>query len=148
MFVEKLTYAFIFLYNSAIMNVILYVIEFVHYSVCIGLIFIVLLQAGKSGGIIGAFGSGSSEQIFNAPSGIAFIKKVTIVLACLFMFTSLLLTKISTNVGLSLLSDQLSKISTSNSLKNMPGAVGRQGGVPLSAVLDDDNRGAEQQHSE
>jgi preprotein translocase subunit SecG len=81
------------------MNLVFFAFKFMHYSVCIGLIFVVLLQAGKSGGMVGIFGSeGSSDQIFNVPSGMAFIKKLTIVMACIFLFTSLMLTRLSINM--------------------------------------------------
>jgi preprotein translocase subunit SecG len=92
------------------MNLLFFALKFVHYSVCIGLIFVVLPQAGKSGGMAGIFGGGGSDQIFNAPSGMAFIKKLTIVMACIFLFTSLLLTKLSTNMGMMSIVNQLSNI--------------------------------------
>jgi preprotein translocase subunit SecG len=82
------------------MSFLLFVFKFIHYVVCIGLIFIILLQTSKSGGMAGIFGGGSSEQIFNAPSGMAFIKKLTIAMACVFLFTALMLTKLSTNIGM------------------------------------------------
>jgi preprotein translocase subunit SecG len=92
------------------MNLLFFTLKFVHYSVCIGLILVVLLQAGKSGGMAGIFGGGGSDQIFNTPSGMAFIKKLTIVMACIFLFTSLLLTKLSTNIGMMSIVNQLSNI--------------------------------------
>ncbi|AKL97486.1 preprotein translocase subunit SecG [Endomicrobium proavitum] len=79
------------------MNILYTFVEIVHYIVCISLILIVLFQAGKSGGMAGIFGGGSSDQIFNAPSGMAFIKKVTVVMACVFVVTSITLTKLSTD---------------------------------------------------
>ena len=91
-------------------NTVFYLLQFVHYTVCAGLILIVLLQAGKSGGMAGIFGGGGSDQIFNAPSGMAFIKKLTIVMACIFIFTSLVLTKLSTNMSMMSVVDQLSNI--------------------------------------
>ncbi|MDR3253412.1 MAG: preprotein translocase subunit SecG [Endomicrobium sp.] len=96
------------------MDIIFFVLKFVHYSVCAGLILIVLLQAGKSGGMAGIFGGGGSDQIFNAPSGVAFIKKLTIVMACVFLITSLMLTKLSTNVGL---------MSVANKISNIPAPI-------------------------
>ncbi|MDR1417980.1 MAG: preprotein translocase subunit SecG [Endomicrobium sp.] len=94
-------------------NIIFFAFKFVHYSVCIGLISIVLLQAGKSGGMAGVFGGGGSDQIFNAPSGVAFTKKLTIVMACIFLFTSLMLTKFSTNIGMMSIVKHLSNIPVS-----------------------------------
>jgi preprotein translocase subunit SecG len=66
---------------------------------CIGLVLIILLQAAKSGGMTGIFGGNGSDQIFNAPSRMAFIKKVTIFMACIFLFTSLMITKLSPAVS-------------------------------------------------
>jgi preprotein translocase subunit SecG len=98
------------------MNLLFFAFKFVHYSVCIGLIFIVLLQAGKSGGMGGIFGGGGgSDQIFNAPSGMAFIKKLTVLMACIFLFTSLMLTKFSTNMRMMSVLNQLSNIPVSGS---------------------------------
>jgi preprotein translocase subunit SecG len=75
--------------------------KFVHYLVCVGLIFAILLQTGRSGGIGGIFGGGGgSDQIFNVHSSMAFIKKLTIVIACIFLFTSLILTKLFTNISM------------------------------------------------
>jgi preprotein translocase subunit SecG len=80
------------------MNITYSVIQVVHYVVCIGLILVVLLQAGKSGGMAGIFGGGGSDQFLSAPSGKAFIKKVTVVMACIFILTSITLTKLSTKI--------------------------------------------------
>ncbi len=88
-----------------------------HFIVCIALIAIVLLQAGKGGGMAGIFGGGGSDQIFSAPSGMAFIKKVTVVCAVLFMLTSLTLT---------LLSSRISMASVINQIQNIPVASPQQ----------------------
>jgi preprotein translocase subunit SecG len=77
------------------------------------LIAVVLLQAGKSGGLAGIFGGGGSDQIFNAPSGVAFIKKLTVAMACVFLFTSLMLTRISTNMSMMSIVNQLANIPVS-----------------------------------
>lgn len=92
------------------MNIIYIAFQLIHYSVCFGLIVIVLLQAGKSGGMAGIFGGGGSDQIFNAPSGMAFIKKLTVIMAVIFMCTSLALTRLSTNMGMRSVVDQLANI--------------------------------------
>ena len=65
----------------------------VHIIACLSLILIVLVQSGKGAGISGMFGSGGgSDQLFSASSGLAFIKKVTVAIALVFMFTSITLT--------------------------------------------------------
>ena len=81
-----------------------------HFIVCIALIAIVLLQAGKGGGMAGIFGGGGSDQIFSAPSGMAFIKKVTVVCAVLF----------------TLLSSRISMASVINQIQNIPVASPQQ----------------------
>ncbi|MDR0800566.1 MAG: preprotein translocase subunit SecG [Endomicrobium sp.] len=77
------------------MKILFFIFKIVHYAMCVGLILVVLIQSGKSGGMAGIFGGGGSDQIFNAPSGVAFIKKLTVFMACIFLFTSLMLTKLS-----------------------------------------------------
>jgi preprotein translocase subunit SecG len=81
------------------MKLVFSVFEFIHYTVCIGLVLVILLQTAKSGGMAGIFGSSGSDQIFNASSRMAFIKKVTVFMACMFLFTSLMLTKLSPAVS-------------------------------------------------
>jgi protein translocase SecG subunit len=62
-------------------------------------ILIVLIQSGKSGGLSGLFGSGGGDALFSAPSGSAFLKKLTIGMAAGFMFTSLFLTYLAARRG-------------------------------------------------
>ena len=81
-----------------------------HFIVCVALIIIVLLQAGKGGGIAGLFGGGGSDQIFSAPSGMAFIKKVTVGCAIVFAVTSLTLTLMSSRISMQSVINQVSNI--------------------------------------
>ena len=62
-----------------------------HVLIAVFLIVVVLIQSGKSGGMGGIFGGGS-DALFSAPSGSAFLKKVTIGLAVGFLCTTLFLT--------------------------------------------------------
>ncbi len=68
---------------------------FVHILVCIALILIVLFQAGKGAGLGNLFGGGGGDQLFSAPSGSALIRKMTTVMALVFIFTSVTLTILS-----------------------------------------------------
>jgi preprotein translocase subunit SecG len=78
----------------------MYTIIFViHVIACLSLILIVLLQAGKGSGIAGLFGGGGSDQLFSAPAGLAFIKKVTVIMAVIFMLTSFALTVLTSRLG-------------------------------------------------
>jgi len=71
------------------------IVVFLHILVSIGLILIVLFQAGKGAGLGNLFGGGGGDQLFSAPSGSIFIKKLTTVMALIFVFTSVTLTVIS-----------------------------------------------------
>lgn len=68
---------------------------FIHILVCIGLILVVLFQAGKGAGLGNVFGGGGGDQLFSAPSGSAFIRKLTTSMAVIFLFTSISLTFVS-----------------------------------------------------
>ncbi len=67
------------------------VIVVLHVLVCIALILIVLLQAGKGAEMGAAFG-GASQTIFGSAGAMGFLTKLTTVAAIIFMLTSLLLT--------------------------------------------------------
>ena len=95
--------------------ILYYIIVTLHFIVCAALIVIVLLQAGKSGGMAGIFGGGGSDQIFSAPSGMAFIKKLTVGCAIIFMLTSLALTLMSTRVSMQSVIDQISNVPVASS---------------------------------
>lgn len=67
-------------------------IVFVHILISVGLILIVLFQAGKGAGLGNLFGGGGGDQLFSAPSGSAFLKKLTTSMAIVFVITSMCLT--------------------------------------------------------
>ena len=71
------------------------IIIVVHILVCVSLILIVLLQAGKGADMGAAFG-GASQTIFGSAGAMGFLSKLTTVAAVVFMITSLLLTYSST----------------------------------------------------
>ncbi|MDR3281455.1 MAG: preprotein translocase subunit SecG [Endomicrobium sp.] len=87
--------------QAKVMNSIffLFILKVIHCIVSGGLILLVLFHIGKSRGMIGIFGGYDSEQIFNIPSKMAFVKKLVVVLACLFLVSSLVLTKLSKTVN-------------------------------------------------
>ncbi len=71
------------------------VIVILHILVCLALIGIVLLQAGKGADIGAAFGAGSSQTMFGTRGAATFLQKATVTAAITFMLTSLALTFIS-----------------------------------------------------
>jgi preprotein translocase subunit SecG len=79
----------------------------IHLIACVSLILIVLLQTGKGSAITGLFGGGGADQLMSAPSGMAFIKKITVVMAVVFVFTSLILTVSSARRGMKTITGQI-----------------------------------------
>src|SRR5438552_3600215 len=66
-------------------------ITIVHVLVCLFLILVVLLQAGKGGGMGIAFGSSTSSQVFGGRGAGSFLEKLTATTAIIFMLTSMTL---------------------------------------------------------
>ena len=71
------------------------IITVLHILVCVALVLIVLLQAGKGAEMGAAFG-GSSQTIFGSSGAMGFLTKLTTGAAVVFMITSLLLALSST----------------------------------------------------
>ncbi|MDY6849722.1 MAG: preprotein translocase subunit SecG [Thermodesulfobacteriota bacterium] len=70
-----------------------------HVLVCIALILIVLLQAGKGAEVGAAFGAGASGTVFGARGAGSFLGKMTGAAAVIFMLTSLILSYFSGQPG-------------------------------------------------
>jgi preprotein translocase subunit SecG len=81
------------------------VIIVLHILVCVALILIVLLQAGKGAEMGAAFG-GASQTIFGSAGAMGFLSKLTTVAAVIFMITSLLLTFSSTRRASSVIKER------------------------------------------
>jgi preprotein translocase subunit SecG len=74
------------------MNVLLGFIVVVHVLVCIFLIFVVLLQQGKSADLAGAFGGQGSQTAFGPRAAANVLTRLTTWSAIIFMCTSISLT--------------------------------------------------------
>jgi preprotein translocase subunit SecG len=72
-----------------------YLLIVVHVLVCLAIIGIVLLQAGKGADIGSAFGGGGSQAVFGSMGTPTILGKITTVVAILFMLTSFGLAKFS-----------------------------------------------------
>jgi len=69
----------------------------VHLMVCVALVAVVLLQAGKGGGLAGAFGAGGGGQaLFGGRGAATFLSKATVVLGAIFFVSSLSLAFLAT----------------------------------------------------
>lgn len=73
-------------------------ITILHVFVCVVLILVVLLQAGKGASMGAAFG-GSSQTIFGSSGPGTFLGKMTTVVAAVFMITSLALSYVALHKG-------------------------------------------------
>src|SRR3954469_16472672 len=67
----------------------------VHVFICVLVILIVLMQAGRNSGFSGLMGGGGGDAIFSTSSQQSGLRKATVVLASIFMATSLFLTILS-----------------------------------------------------
>jgi len=77
-------------------------VTIIHVVVCILLILVVLLQAGK-GANMGAVFGGSSQTIFGSSGPGTFLGKMTTVVAIIFMLTSFSLSYTASRKGSSLM---------------------------------------------
>src|SRR5690242_20717579 len=66
-------------------------ITVVHVLVCIFLCLVILLQAGRGGGMGVAFGAGTSSAVFGGKGAGSFLEKLTVGSAVVFMLTSVAL---------------------------------------------------------
>jgi preprotein translocase subunit SecG len=67
-----------------------------HLVVCIALVAVVLLQAGRGGGLSGAFGGGGGQALFGGRGAATFLSKATVVLGAIFFVSSLSLAFLAT----------------------------------------------------
>src|SRR5512146_1778074 len=75
-----------------------------HYFICLFLILVVLLQAGKGGGL-GGFGGAATQTVFGGSGAGNLLTKLTSISAVLFMVTSTSLAYISTTSNKDSMSD-------------------------------------------
>ena len=75
------------------------VIGFLHGTLCLGLVGLVLLQRGKGADAGAGFGAGASGTVFGARGSATFFSKLTAVLATLFFMTSLSLAWFASHSG-------------------------------------------------
>ncbi len=71
------------------------ILTVIHYFLCLFLISVILLQAGKGADIGAAFGAGSSQTLFGPRGATTFLNKLTAVVAVLFLVTSIGLVSLS-----------------------------------------------------
>ncbi|MBN1353041.1 MAG: preprotein translocase subunit SecG [Candidatus Omnitrophica bacterium] len=78
------------------------IVVVVHVLACMILIAVILLQAGRGGGLSEAFGGDSSHTIFGTKASV-FLSRATVVAASVFIITCLLLGILTSRRGRSLI---------------------------------------------
>ena len=76
-----------------------HLISFLHGTLCVGIVGLVLLQRGKGADAGAGFGAGASGTVFGARGSATFFSKLTAVLATLFFATSLSLAWFASHSG-------------------------------------------------
>ena len=71
------------------MNILYYLIVFLHVVACLFLIAVVLLQQGKGQDLASAFGGGGTQTAFGPRGSATVLSRATTILAGVFMITSL-----------------------------------------------------------
>jgi preprotein translocase subunit SecG len=109
----------------------------IYVLICFLLVVVVLMQAGKGGGISGAFGlGGASQTIFGASGAGNALTRATSILGAAFMLLSLLLALLSGSQPVAQRRSVLQPTGTSappvpgSSSGSLPGEVAPQGGQP------------------
>lgn len=105
----------------------------IHIIACVGLIFFILIQSGRGGGLIESFSS--AESIFGTKTN-TFLTKATTVLAIMFFITCLVL---------AFLSVQQNKSIVEREVKKQPFGVMPPQEIPQDAlgIIPGDNEGVE-----
>ena len=110
-----------------------YVVLAVHCTLCLMMVFLVLLQQGKGADMGAAFGSGSSNSLFGAGGPGSFITRLTTGVCIGFMITSILLVRAYSNVSFT------PTIGAGDPLKGslMDKAVEQQAAAPAAAPVEE-----------
>jgi preprotein translocase subunit SecG len=72
-------------------------LDIVHVFVCLFLIFVVLLQQGRGGGMGAALGGGAAQQVFGGRGAGNLLTRATAICATIFMLTSVSLAYLSSS---------------------------------------------------
>lgn len=101
-----------------------------HYIICVSLIGLILLQAGKGADIGAAFG-GASQTVFGGRGPATFLSKFTTIVAALFLITSISLAQLSKKATIKSVLDEVPAAETTAPIA--PEAASDQAPVENSA---------------
>ena len=112
------------------------IVTIMHIFVCVILILVVLLQAGKGANMGAAFG-GSSQTVFGSSGAGTFLGKMTTIVAAIFMMTSLTLSYFSLTKTSSIMDSaprteaKKAAPQTTTQKPGVPGDTGKTGGATI-----------------
>ncbi len=112
-------------------------IVIIHVVVCLSLIVIVLLQAGKGADMGAAFGGGGSQTLFGSTGASTFLGKATTAVAVIFMLTCFTLAYMSTQQkGSSIMEDVAAPAEEAKlpEVPTLPGEAGTEATTPTEDV--------------
>lgn len=99
----------------------------IHVIVCLLVVLIVLIQAGRSSGLSGLTGGGGGDALFSASSQQSGLRRLTVIMAGVFMATSLFLTILSSRrTGRSVLERQYPNLPMTAPAAQAPAPVAEQ----------------------
>jgi len=101
------------------MNILYWSVIAIHVVVSLVLIFVILLQAGRGGGLSETFGASATQSVFGSKTSL-FLRRATEVSATLFLITCLVLAVLTSHRGRSLMSKDLPNMPISQSAPGMP----------------------------
>lgn len=109
----------------------LWLVTIIHVLICLVLVLVVLLQAGK-GAEVGAVFGGSNQTIFGSRGAATFLSKVTAVCAIGFMITSLTLVIMNSRQSSKSIMDQNASEATTAPSATAPAATGNNTPTPTT----------------
>lgn len=106
----------------------------IHVVVCVLTVLIVLVQAGRSGGLSGLMGSSSGDAVFSTSAQQSGLRKVTLIIAAIFMATSF---------GLTILSSRQKRVSVfQQQFPALPPVTDNNPAAPIAPVIPAGNTGS------
>lgn len=108
-------------------------VQIIYTLITVVLILVVLLQAGRGGGLGTALGGGASQSVFGGSGGADFLARLTQGLAIGFMVCAVYLAWASAHSGSDRLKDESEKLAAESNLAEEDGEVNyeRIGSTPL-----------------
>lgn len=132
-------------------------VQIIYTLITVVLILVVLLQAGRGGGLGTALGGGASQSVFGGSGGADFLARLTQGLAIGFMVCAVYLAWASAHSGSDRLKEESEKLAADSKLPTEEGEVDYErigpaplplpppGGVPAPVAADDEEPASDEE---